>query len=171
MHSCGWITDGICGISRRWRTVSERPNSIGPRSWRWAITSGLALACAAGTFGTPRDQGSASSSNPAQAATAKSVGTVKSVAGKTITLAPESGGEMTVTVQDGARVVRVELGSADLKNAAPLALEDLQPGDRILVRGVPGEGGKSLLAVSVIAMKKADLADKHARERDEWQKQ
>jgi Domain of unknown function (DUF5666) len=104
------------------------------------------------------------------AAAAKSVGTVKSVSGKTITLAPESGGEMTVTVQEGARVVRVEPGSTDLKNAAPLALEDLQPGDRILVRGKPGDDGKSLLAVSVVAMKKADLAEKHAHERAEWQK-
>ena len=100
----------------------------------------------------------------------KAVGTVKSVAGKTIALAPESGGDLNVLVQDGARVVRVEPGSTDLKTAAPLALEDLQPGDRILVRGKTGDDGKSLLAVSVIAMKKGDLAEKHAHERAEWQK-
>ena len=104
------------------------------------------------------------------ASSAKSVGTVKSVAGRNITLAPESGGEMTVIVQDGARVVRVEPGSTDLKNAAPLALEDLQAGDRILVRGKAGDDGQSLLAVSLIAMKKADLAEKHAHERADWQK-
>jgi hypothetical protein len=115
-------------------------------------------------------QDAAPSSSPAQAASTKSVGTVKSVAGKSITLAPESGGEMTVIVQNGARVVRVEPGSTDLKTAAPLALEDLQAGDRILVRGKPGDDGKSLLALSVIAMKKSDLAEKHAHERAEWQK-
>jgi len=104
------------------------------------------------------------------ASSAKSVGTVKSVAGRNITLETESGGEMTVIVQDAARVVRAEPGSTDLKNAAPLVLEDLQPGDRILVRGKAGDNGKSLLAVSVIAMKKADLAEKHAHERAEWQK-
>ena len=73
-------------------------------------------------------------------------------------------------VQDGARLLRIEPGENDLKNAAPLQLEDLQPGDRILVRGTNGPDGKSLLAVSVIAMKKADIAEKHAHEREEWQR-
>jgi hypothetical protein len=101
---------------------------------------------------------------------AKAVGTVKTASGNTITLAAEGGSEITVRVQDGARLLRIEPGQTDLKTAAPLQLEDLQPGDRILVRGTTGPDGKSLLAVSVIAMKKADLAEKHAHERDEWQK-
>jgi hypothetical protein len=106
---------------------------------------------------------------PAPGAT-KAVGTVKAASGNTITLAAEGGNEITVMVQDGARLLRIEPGQTDLKTAAPLQLEDLQPGDRILVRGTTGPEGKSLLAVSVIAMKKADLAEKHAHERDEWQK-
>jgi len=106
---------------------------------------------------------------PAPGAT-KAVGTVKAASGNTITLAAEGGNEITVMVQDGARLLRIEPGQTDLKTAAPLQLEDLQPGDRILVRGTTGPDGKSLLAVSVIAMKKADLAEKHAHERDEWQK-
>jgi hypothetical protein len=103
-------------------------------------------------------------------AVAKSIGTVKSASGTTIVLAPESGGELTVTVQDGARLLRIEPGETDLKKAAPLQLEDLQPGDRILVRGKASDDGKSMLAVSVIAMKKADIAEKRAHEREEWQK-
>jgi len=43
-------------------------------------------------------------------------------------------------------------------------------GDRILVRGKLADDGKSVLAASVIAMKKADIADKQAHEREEWQK-
>ncbi len=101
---------------------------------------------------------------------AKAVGTVKAASGNTITLAAEGGSDITVMVQEGARLLRIEPGQTDLKTAAPLQLEDLQPGDRILVRGTTGPDGKSLLAVSVIAMKKADLAEKHAHERDEWQK-
>ncbi len=104
------------------------------------------------------------------AATAKAVGTVKAVSGKSITLAAEGGNDVTVMVQDGARLLRIEPGQKDLKGAAPLQLEDLQAGDRILVRGTAGPDGKSVLAVSVIAMKKADLAEKHAHEREEWQK-
>ena len=88
------------------------------------------------------------------AATAKAVGTIKAISGKNITLTPESGGEISVTVQDGARVVRVDPGSTDLKSAVPMQLQDLQSGDRILVRGTPADGGKSLMAVSVIAVER-----------------
>src|ERR1700730_14529386 len=106
----------------------------------------------------------------AAAATAKAVGTVKAASGKSITLAAEGGNEVNIVVQDGARLLRIEPGEKDLKNAAPLQLQDLQPGDRILVRGANAPDGKSLLAASVIAMKKADLAEKHAHDREEWQK-
>jgi hypothetical protein len=104
------------------------------------------------------------------APTAKAVGTVKAASGKNITLTAEGGGDINVVVQDGARLLRIEPGEKDLKNAAPLQLQDLQSGDRILVRGTSAPDGKSLLAASVIAMKKADLAEKHAHEHEEWQK-
>jgi len=122
-----------------------------------------------GVVSNVRAQAPASAAGQA-VATTKAVGTVKGVSGKTITLSQEGGGELTVFVQDGARVLRVEPGSTDLKNAAPLQLEDLQPGDRILVRSKTGDDGKALLAVSVIAMKKADIAEKHGHEREEWQR-
>jgi hypothetical protein len=105
-----------------------------------------------------------------QPAVAKSVGTVKAISGKNITLAAEGGGDVAVIVLEGARLLRIEPGQKDLKDAAPLQLQDLQPGDRILVRGKAADDGKSLLAVSVIAMKKADIAEKRAHEREEWQK-
>ncbi len=118
----------------------------------------------------PAMRAQTSPSGAAQAAAAKSVGTVKAVSGKSITLAAEDGGDVNVVVQDGARLLRIEPGQTDLKTAAPLQLEDLQPGDRILVRGQAADGGKSLLAVSVIAMKKADIAEKQKHEREEWQR-
>jgi hypothetical protein len=49
-------------------------------------------------------------------------------------------------------------------------LKDLQPGDRVLVLGKLAEDGKSVNATSVIAMKKTDIADKQAHDREEWQK-
>jgi hypothetical protein len=102
---------------------------------------------------------------------AKAVGTVKSISGRNISLDPEGGGgDISVAVQDGARLLRIEPGQTDLKNAAPLQLDDLQPGDRILVRGRTGDDGKSLLAVSVIAMKKGDIAEKQKHDREEWQR-
>jgi hypothetical protein len=103
-------------------------------------------------------------------AAARPVGTIKSISGNTITLTPDAGDDVVVQVQDATKFVRIAPGQKDLKDAAPIQLTDIQPGDRILVRGKLAEDGKSVLATSVIAMKKADIAEKHSREREEWQK-
>ena len=106
----------------------------------------------------------------AQPSAARQVGTIKSISGNTIILTGDTGGETSVQVQDGAKLVRIAPGQKDLKDAATIQLGDLQPGDRILVRGRLADDGKSVLVVSVIAMKKADIADKQAHEREDWQK-
>ena len=100
---------------------------------------------------------------PQAAASSKAVGTIKSISGNNIVLTAEGGTDTNVVVQDGARLLQIEPGETDLKKAQPLQLSDLQTGDRILVRGGAGPDGKSILAASVIAMKKADLAAKHAQ--------
>jgi hypothetical protein len=105
-----------------------------------------------------------------QGSAARALGTVKAISGKSVTLTTDAGSEMNVTLQDDARLLRVEPGEKDLKNAVPLALQDVQPGDRVLVRGKMAEDGKSLLAGSLIAMKKMDIAQKQSHEREEWQK-
>jgi hypothetical protein len=107
----------------------------------------------------------------AQAANAaRAVGTIKSVSGNKIVLTTDAGGDVSVVVQEAAKLVRVEPGQKDLKQAVPIPLEQLLPGDRILVRGQPAEDGKTVLATAVIAMKKASIAEKQAHEREEWQK-
>jgi Domain of unknown function (DUF5666) len=125
----------------------------------FSVSAGVRLASAA----VPPAQ-------PQAAATSKAVGTVKSISGNNIVLAAEGGSDTNVVVQDGARLLQIEPGETDLKKATPLQLSDLQNGDRILVRGSAGPDGKSILAASVIAMKKADLAARHAHEQAEWQK-
>ena len=77
---------------------------------------------------------------------------------------------MTVSLQDTTKLLRVAPGQKDLKDAAPIQLQDLQPGDRVLVLGKLADDGKSVLARSVVAMKQADVAAKQAHERDEWQR-
>ena len=122
--------------------------------------------------GTPMALASgAKQSAPAAAANPAThpVGTIKTISGKNIILTTDSGTEATIQVQDDARLVRIEPGEKDLKNAVPLALTDLQAGDRILVRGKLADDGKTLLAASVIAIKSADIAAKQAHERAEWQ--
>jgi hypothetical protein len=108
---------------------------------------------------------------PAQTpAAAKPVGTIKSISGNTITLTTDAGTDVTVQVQDATKFLRIAPGQTDLKSATPIQFQDLQAGDRILVRGKLADDGKSVLALSVIAMKKSDLTEKQAHEREEWQK-
>jgi len=114
----------------------------------------------------PGAQRGAAAANPAT----RPVGTIKTITGKTIVLTTDAGAEVTIQVQDDARLVRIEPGEKDLKNAAPLQLADLQAGDRILVRGKMADDGKTVVAASVIAMKSADIAAKQTHEREEWQK-
>ncbi len=90
------------------------------------------------------------------AATARPVGTIKSISGNTITLTNDAGVDVTVLVQDAAKLLRIAPGQKGLKDAAPIQLQDLQPGDRILVHGKLADDGKSILATSVVAMKKSD---------------
>jgi hypothetical protein len=85
-------------------------------------------------------------------------------------LATDAGSDVTVQVQDATKLVRIAPGQKDLKEARPIHLADVQPGDRILVRGKLAEDGKSVVAASVIAMKNADIAEKQSRDREEWQK-
>jgi Domain of unknown function (DUF5666) len=98
------------------------------------------------------------------------LGTIKSISGNTLILTSDAGAEMTVDVRDSTKIVRIAPGQKDLKDAQPIALTDLQIGDRILVRGKAGDDNKAFSATSIIAMKKADIAEKQSRERDEWQK-
>src|SRR5258708_17460331 len=103
-------------------------------------------------------------------AAARPVGTIKSISGNAITLTTDAGSDVTVQVQDATKLVRIAPGQKDLKEATPIHLADVQPGDRILVRGKLAEDGKSVVAASVIAMKNADIAEKQSRDREEWQK-
>src|SRR6266480_2141790 len=79
-------------------------------------------------------------------AAARPVGTIKSISGKAITLTTDAGSDVTVQVQDATKLVRIAPGQKDLKEATPIQLADVQPGDRILVRGKLAEDGKSVLA-------------------------
>jgi hypothetical protein len=104
------------------------------------------------------------------AALAKPVGTVKAIAGNTITLTTDAGATVNVVVGESTRMVRTAPGQKDLKDAAAAQLQDVQVGDRILARGKPSEDGGSVLATSVIVMKAGDIAARQQQERDDWQK-
>ena len=110
-----------------------------------------------------------SSAASAETPVIKAVGTVKSVSGNSVVLTTDSGPEQTVTFVDSARIVRAVPGQTDLKTPTPIAVSDIQIGDRVLARGQAGEGN-AVVASSAIVMKQGDIADKQQRERDEWWK-
>ncbi len=108
--------------------------------------------------------------SPSNAIALKPVGVVKVISGNVITLATDAGQTVNIIVQDSARLVRISPGQKDLKNAAPIQLQDVQVGDRILARGKPSDDGKSVEASSIVLMKESDVAAKQERDREDWQK-
>lgn len=112
-------------------------------------------------------------SQPSSASTpvvARPVGTVKAINGNEIILATGSGPEVTVTTQDSTRIIHTVPGQTDLKNATPMTLEDIQVGDRVLVRGSSSDNGKSVVAASAVVMKQSEIAARQEQERQDWQK-
>jgi hypothetical protein len=114
--------------------------------------------------------GSAQENQPAQSAGTRLIGAVKAIAGNSVTLAPDSGSDITVLVQDSTRMLRTAPGQTSLKDATPIKLQDLQVGDRILVRGQASADAKSLVASAIVVMKRSDIEQKQQAERADWQK-
>jgi uncharacterized protein DUF5666 len=101
---------------------------------------------------------------------AKAVGVIKSIQTDSITITSEAGGEVTASLSASTKILRVPPGEKDLKNATALQAQDLQPGDRVLVRGQGSADGHTIAALAVIVMKQADVAAKKQHDRDDWQK-
>jgi len=87
-----------------------------------------------------------------------------------ITVKPDSGAAVTATVDEKTRYLRVPPGEKDLKNAAAIQFDDVSLGDRAFVRGHLSEDQKSIAAVAVIIMTKAELAKKQERDREQWKR-
>jgi len=100
----------------------------------------------------------------------KAVGEIKSLSGSALTLATDDGKSVDVALPGGVRVVRIAPGATDLKNATPMTLQELQVGDRVLVRGNASEDGKTMAAGAVIVMKQSDVAATQQQQREDWQK-
>jgi hypothetical protein len=122
------------------------------------------------SLGLAAEQDAATQQAPPSVSKVRTVGTIKSISANTITLTTDSGSEVTVAIQPSTRLLRMAPGQADLKQATPIQLQDLQVGDRLLAGGTSTDGGKSLTATSAVVMTKADVAAKQEREREDWQK-
>jgi hypothetical protein len=114
--------------------------------------------------------GPQASDAPGGNAAARRIGSIKTISGGVITLTPDSGPEIQVTVQAGARIVRIAPGEKTLKNATPVELQDLQTGDRILVAGKASDDAKAIVAASIVVMKRSDVEARKEEDRQDWQK-
>lgn len=98
------------------------------------------------------------------------LGTVQTLSGNTITVKNDAGTTMQVTVEENARLLRIEPGQKTLAGASSFSLADLQAGDRVMARGAANAEGNSLAATMLVAIKGADIAQKQEHEREDWQK-
>lgn len=88
---------------------------------------------------------------------------------KQIKLKTDDGTVYSINLSGTASFLRIPPGEKDLKKASKIAFTDLAVGDRALAR-VPSSGSnENLPARTLIIMTKADLAQKHAHDRAEWQ--
>jgi len=146
--------------------ILNRVPHFSPKLREVGIT--LSLAAAAVFFGNIPQPAQAQQA-PATAL-ARKIGAIKAVNGNNLTLTPDSGPEVAVTVQPNARILRIAPGEKDLKNATPIQLQDLQVGDRVRVRGQASTDGNSIAALEIVAMAHTDLEARRQQEQQDWQK-
>jgi len=149
------------------RVLIQRGSIFMMRKCAWTLgiilsVSGMGLSVQAQNPATPAE------GQPGNAVS-RSIGTVKSISDKTLVLKSDAGAEVTVTQLDSARIMRLAPGQTDLKSATPMTLPEIQVGDRMLVRGRPGDNG-AIAATSIVVMKQADVAQKQQHEREDWQR-
>jgi len=128
----------------------------------------LWLCFLAASLAIPATYTAAAQTSPAR--TPPALGTIKSISGDSLTLATDAGAEVKIQVPADVKVLQVPPGSKDLKEATTIQVRDLQPGDRVLVRPKQSGDASALVASTIIAMKKSDLAEKHQKEQQEWQR-
>jgi hypothetical protein len=77
-------------------------------------------------------------------------------------------GEVAVTVDAKAKVLRVAPGATNLSNATTIELTDINVGDRLRARGRMTDDQKSLAALEIVVISQNDIASKQAAERADW---
>ncbi len=103
-------------------------------------------------------------------AVAKRIGAIKAINGTEITLTPDSGPDVKITVQTSTQIVRFAPGDTNLNNATPIQLQDLQVGDRIRATGWATDDNLPLPVLKIVVMKRSDLETRNQQDLQDWQK-
>jgi hypothetical protein len=100
------------------------------------------------------------------------IGEVTSIeaAANRMTVKTDGGASLSVTLNEKTAYLRLAPGEKTLANAVKIQLTDVDVGDRVWARGHVAEDQKSVPAIAVIVMTKADITQKQERERAEWRR-
>jgi hypothetical protein len=82
----------------------------------------------------------------------------------------DAGAVVNVTLNSNTTYKRLAPGEKTLTNASAITLADIGVGDRVFARGRVAADHKSVPAMVLIVMTKADIAQKQERERAEWRR-
>jgi hypothetical protein len=90
--------------------------------------------------------------------------------GRQLIIKTDAGSLVTVTLSDKTVYMRLAPGEKTLTNATKITFADVGEGDRVWARGKVADDHKSVPAVALIVMNKADIAKKQEAERAEWKR-
>ncbi len=111
-----------------------------------------------------------SGQDASQAAVANRIGTIKTINGNVITLAPDSGPEVAVTVQPNARLLRLAPGERISRTRQPSSCRICKWAIRIRARGQASGDGKSIAALEIIVITRSAVQAVSDQMRQDWQK-
>lgn len=98
------------------------------------------------------------------------VGTITAISGNSLTVKPDTGNVVQITVPAEAAIKRISPGQKDLSTAQSLQFSELAVGDRVLVRLDPDAPAGTSRALQIVAVKQADVALKQQKDREDWQR-
>jgi hypothetical protein len=82
----------------------------------------------------------------------------------------DAGSIVTVALKEKTSYLRLAPGEKTLANATKITLAEVGEGDRVWARGKVSDDHRSLPAVALVIMNKADIARKQEQERAEWRR-
>jgi len=95
------------------------------------------------------------------------VGSVAAVGSGTLTVKPDKGAPITITVGDDARILETQPGAKTLAGATHIQLSGISVGDRVLAAVNPSAGGAPA-ATMIICMKQSAIAQRRQAEEAAW---
>jgi Cu/Ag efflux protein CusF len=97
-------------------------------------------------------------------------GTITALNGNTLSVKIDVDGIQQVDVPSTAAILRVAPDAKNLSAAEKIQFSDLAVGDRVSVKADPSGSGPAIQALRIFAVKQSDLALKHQKDREDWQR-